>query len=356
MKKKLATFLCALLPFAIQAQITLSVVLPPAGMVQKDQLWNLALVNNYNSTMDVSIYFTLQDAVSGQSVLTAGTRSLSLGKGLKLIQLRDVQPVQYNYAAAGYSGSFLPLGAYLACYTIKRIHGEGAEAIATECVRLTISPLSPPLLNTPADRSVITDPYPPFTWLPPTPLDMFDNLQYDISVAEQLPGQSPAEAILYNTPQYISGRLRLPYGNYPSSYSKLGAGKTYAWQVTARNGASYAAVTEAWTFTVAADSAKTAPVAASYIQLKSSQEKAGISYITGKDLNIKYYSFDPERTATIRILAMDQTMIREEKRPLAYGDNFFSLRLDNRFHKGKVYLINITDLRNNIYTATFGIQ
>jgi hypothetical protein len=325
-------------------------------MVQKEQLWNLALSNNYNSPIEVTIYFTLQDAVTGQSVLTAGTRSLTLTKGVKMLQARDVQPVQYNISSSGFSGNFLPLGSYLACYTVNRMKGDGVEAIATECVRLTINPLSPPLLNTPADRSVVTTPYPQFTWLPPTPLDMFDNLQYDISVAEVMPGQSAGEAILYNTPKYISGRLKLPFGNYPSSYSKLENGKTYAWQVTARNGATYAAVTEAWTFRMGEDTIAKTITVANYIQLRNKQEKAGINYITGKDLHIKYYSYDPVRTAIIRITGLDEKLIREEKQTLAYGDNFISLKLDHRFQKGQVYFITVTDLHLNHYTAAFGIQ
>ena len=356
MTRKLINFLFFFTPFFAQAQITVNVVLPPAGMVQKDQLWNLALVNNYNTQFEINILFTLQDAVTGQSVLSAGTRSISLGKGLKMLQARDVQPVQYNSAAAGFTGNFLPLGSYLACYTIRRMNGDGTETLANECIRINITPLSPPLLNTPADKSVITSTYPQFTWLPPTPLDMFDNLQYDISMAEVMPGQSPAEAILYNTPQYVSGRLKLPYESYPSSYTKLEAGKTYAWQVTARNGASYAAVTEAWTFTVAVDSIKKTTVTASYIQLKNKQERSGISYITGKELHIKYYSYDPGRTTVIRILDRNKTLLREEKHALAYGDNYISLQLDNRFRKGQVYQVEITDLNNNTYTAAFGIQ
>ncbi|NII28736.1 hypothetical protein HB364_26885 [Pseudoflavitalea sp. X16] len=356
MSKKLINFLFFFSPLLMQAQITVNVILPPAGMVQKDQLWNLALVNNYNTQFEINILFTLQDAVTGQSVLSAGTRSISLGKGLKVLQARDVQPVQYNHAAAGFTGNFLPLGSYLACYTISRIQGDGTETLANECVRLNISPLSPPLLNTPADKSVINSTYPQFTWLPPTPLDMFDNLQYDISVAEVMPGQSPAEAILYNTPKYVSGRLKLPYESYPSTYTKLEAGKTYSWQVTARNGDSYAAATEVWTFRVVNDSVQQTTAVASYIQLKNKQERSGINYITGKELHIKYYAYDPNRTTAIRILDRNKAVLLEQKRDLVYGDNFISLKLDNRFHKGQVYQVEITDLNNNTYTAAFGIQ
>lgn len=356
MTKKWAFVWLFWIPVLTQAQITVSVMPLPAGMIPKEQLWNLALASNYSTTYDVYVYLTLQDAVTGQSVLSAGTRSISVPKGVKMLQPRDVQPVQYNSTASGFDGSFLPLGSYIACYTITRIIGDGPEEIARECVRINVSPLSPPLLTTPEDRSTITLSYPQFTWMPPTPLNMFDNLQYDISVAEVQPGQSPGEAILYNSPLYVSGRLKQPYTVYPSTYARLEPGKTYAWQVTARNSGSYAAATEAWTFTIGKDSTVTVKEAVSYLELKGSEERAGISYIKGNTLYIKYYSYDQAREAVVSLRGNDKQLLKEIKQQILYGDNFLTIPLGKQFDKGSIYQIQIKDLKNNLYTATFGIQ
>lgn len=356
MRKKLVSFWLFFLPLILQAQVTVNVVLPPAGMVQKDQLWNLALVNNLSTEMDVYMLLELQDAVTGQSVLSAGTRILLLPKGIKMLQPRDVQPVQYNNMATGFDGNFLPLGSYIACYTVRRTHGATTVPIATECVRLNISPLSPPLLNTPADKTVLQTPYPQFTWTPPAPLNLFDNLSYDVNVAEIMPGQSPAEAILYNTPKYVSGRQKPPYANYPSTYSKLEPGKTYAWQVTARNGLSYAAATEPWAFTIAGDSAKIDLTTASYVQLSNNSEESGINYLTGDQLHVKYYSFDKSGETIVRLIGSDKKTLQEVKQQLVYGDNFFTLKLSKRFHKGEIYQIEITDIKKTVYTAAFSIK
>ncbi|HEX7905254.1 MAG TPA: hypothetical protein VF487_15385 [Chitinophagaceae bacterium] len=343
-------------PLFLQAQVTLSVQLPPAGLVQKDQLWNLVLANNSNATQDVTIFLNLQDAVTGQPVLSAGTRNILLGKGIKMLGIRDVQPVQYNYGMSGFNTNYLPLGSYIACYTIARGAGEKVETLTEECVRININPLSPPLLNTPSDKSVLHTVYPQLTWVPPAPLDMFDNLNYDIAVAEILEGQSAKEAILYNTPVYTKGHLKVPYENYPSSYSRLQAGKTYAWQVTARNGLNYAATTDVWTFSIAKDSAKTEAINDAYVLLRNNSDESGINYIPGNNLKIKYYSFDKEHEIVIRFLNAEGKMVQQKKQKIIYGDNFLHFELNNHFRQGEIYFVEITDQQNKKYKAFFSIK
>lgn len=355
MIKKIISFFSVCVPLFLQAQITVSVQLPPAGLIQKDQLWNLVLANNSNATQDISIFLNLQDAVSGQSVLSAGTRNIFLSKGVKMLSASDVQPVQYNYGSGGFSGSYLPLGSYIACYTVSRNVSDKTEPVVEECVRVNINPLSPPLLNAPADRSVLTTVYPQLTWIPPAPLDMFDNLNYDVTVAEILQEQSPAEAILYNTPVYVKSFVRVPYETYPSSYSRLEAGKTYAWQVTAKNGFSYSAATEVWTFSIKKDSLKSETTNAAYILLKGNNE-SGVNYISGKEISIKYYCFDKEHETTVRFFNAEGKTVQEKKEKLTYGDNFFQFKLNNRFQSRLVYFIEITDLQNNKHTASFSIN
>lgn len=356
MRKKLVGLLLFCIPLLAKAQIVINVLLPPAGMIQKDQLWNLAITNNNGTPANIYIGLLLQDAKTGQTVLTAGTRTLLIGNGLKMIQARDLQPVQYNNTATGFEGSFLPLGSYIACYTVNQANGKSADPLARECVRMNILPLSPPLLNTPADKSTLPTPWPRFTWSPPTAVGQFDQLRYDITVVEQLPGQSAKDAVLYNNPLYSLSGLRQPVADYPSSTSKLETNKEYAWQVTARNGDSWAANTDAWTFKVGNDTVKSNVLHTTYIQLKSTMEPNGVSLISGDQLVIKYYSFDKEHTAQLQFTTDDSKGIYETNQRLQYGDNYFSIKLNRHFRKGTVYHISITDLKNSIYTAAFRIQ
>jgi hypothetical protein len=357
MMKKIFALITVLLSLVSAAQVTVSVQLPAAGMIQKDQLWNLVLVNNNSELPETTVSLNLQDAVSGQTILSAGTRNFVLGKGVRMLNFRDIQPIQYNYVAAELSGNYIPPGSYIACYRIIKNSPKGAEPLADECVRVNISPLSPPLLNTPADKSILDISYPQFTWLPPSPSEMFSNLNYDIQVAEVLPGQSPAEAVLNNEPVYANGNIKNPFENYPSSFSSLQPGKLYAWQVTARNGLNYSAKTEVWAFSIKLpDSARAPVVSSSYIVLNQRNESSGISYINTEELLVKYYSFDNDHETSARFLSADGKLIRHVKQKIVYGDNFLRFRLNKEFRKGMVYIIEITDKQNRIYSTKFSIQ
>jgi hypothetical protein len=357
MIKKIIVFIIAFLPLLSEGQVTISVQLPPAGMIQKDQLWNLVLINNGNEMPLTSLSLNLQEAVTGQIVLSAGTRSFTLGKGVKMLNSQDVQPVQYNYVAPELTSSYIPIGSYVACYRLNVTHGEEPTPMADECVRININPLSPPLLNTPADKSVLQANYPQFSWLPPAPAEMFSNLNYDIAVTEVLQGQSAAEAVLNNTPVYTNGNIKNPFENYPSAFSSLQAGKLYAWQVTARNGLNYSAQTEVWSFSIKpADSGNAKVLSHGYVVLKNKQESSGISYINEGELSVKYYSFDNDHEGFARFLSADGKLIREVKQKIAYGDNFLRFKLSKEFKKGTVYIIEITDRQKNIYSTRFSIQ
>jgi hypothetical protein len=346
----------ACMPVCLMSQVTVNVQLPPAGMVQKDQLWSLLLVNNGKSSIETTVLLTLQDAVTGQQVLTASTRSVFLGKGLKMLAMQDIQPIQYNYSATDFSGNYLPLGSYIACYTVSGNTSKGPAPLANECIRINIKPLSPPLLNTPTDKSVIHTAYPQLTWVPPAPLDLFSDLNYDLFVTEVAEGQSPLDAILHNTPVYTNNHLKAPFETFPSTYVKLEKNKVYAWQVIARNGLNYSAATEVWTFSLGNDSTKVQLMNTSYIQLKNDRSGTGMSYITGNDLAIKYYSFDKDHETAVRLFTSDKKLVQELKRKIKYGDNFINLNLSRSFVPGQVYIVEITDEQNKTYSASFSIQ
>ena len=355
MKKKIISLWALTFPLLLQAQVIINVVQPSAGTITKDQLWNLVLTNSGNTTTEVIILMNLKDAKTGQSVLSAGTRSILLNKGTKVLTNQDIQPVQYNYGSSSLAGIFLPLGSYIACYTVSR-YGHDMGTIATECVRINSTPLSPPLLNTPANKAVLQTPAPQLTWTPPTPINMFDDLSYTINVTEVMQGQAPSEAIVYNAPLFTSANIRTPYSTYSPAYTKLQPGKTYAWQVVANNGDNYAAATEVWTFSVAGDSTHSLPTDDAYISLSNNANGTGVYYITGNELHVKYYSFDKTHDSVVRLLGADGKAVQEMKRNIIYGDNFLTLSLGHSFHANTIYTIEITDQQKKTYTASFSIK
>src|SRR5215216_4552861 len=104
MRKKLIVIFFPLLAMLSKAQVTVNVQLPAAGMVQKEQVWNLVLVNNSSNMIEAAISLNIQDAITGQTVLSAMSRNFMLGKGIKVINIKDIQPVQYNYLATELTG------------------------------------------------------------------------------------------------------------------------------------------------------------------------------------------------------------------------------------------------------------
>lgn len=355
MVKKMVLTGLGLLPLLLKAQLVLNVQLPAAGFVQKEQLWNLVLVNNKADILDVSIQMDLQDAATGQVVLSASTGNLLAGKGVKNIAAKDLQPILYNFNFPYLPGNYLPMGSYIACYqVISNVSKEGP--LAQECVRFNIDPLSPPLLSSPADKGTIESPYPQFSWMPPTPYDMFTDLSYDLLVTEVTEGQSPAEAIQYNTPVYSKSNIAQPYESYASSFKKLDTGKIYAWQVIAKNGLSYSAKTEIWTFRLKESKTVLTNKSDSYLEMNNSSSSAKLYSFSGRQLKISYYSFEKEHTDTIRIFSQTNQLIQQITRTMVYGNNFFTLNIGPGLNANEIYTIEIAAGEKRKVRQNFQIQ
>ncbi|MBI3883196.1 MAG: hypothetical protein HY305_03020 [Sphingobacteriales bacterium] len=347
-----------LLPFVLQAQVTINAQLPQAGLIQKDQLWNLIIVNNSGSMLDANIQMIVQDISTGQVVMTASTGNVVLNKGLKLITSKDAQPIIYNYTMPEYTKSYLPFGAYSVCY---RVYGNGEqrdELLGDDCIAINIDPLSPPLLNTPADKSIVETPYPQFSWMPPAPFDMFSNLNYDLVVTEVVEGQSATEAIQYNVPLYSKNNIIQTTENYQSSFTALVPGKTYAWQVVAKNSGNYAAKTEVWTFKLGKQHVNTVIVNDNndtYFLLNN-DITGTYSIQKGNLLRIKYFSFDKTHTESIVFYDKNGVVITTIHKLITQGDNFLDLELNNHYKSGETYKLSMNDLLNKSYALTFSIK
>lgn len=349
-----------MLPCMLKAQLVLNAQLPSAGFVQKDQLWNLVIVNNKDEMLNVTLQMNLQDAASGQVVLSAISGNVILAKGVKIITAKDIQPLSYNYNVPDMSRDYLSMGAYIACYQVLSNNGtEVQQVLAQECIRFNIDPLSPPLLNTPNDKARLQSPYPEFTWMPPTPYEMFTNLNYELLVTEVLPGQSATEAIQYNSPVYSRTNISQPYEMYPSTFIKLDTGKVYAWQVVASNGLNYAGKTEVWTFKIAPvvpviDIVEQTP----FIKMKRDNPEKGVA-----PNGILKLSYVNETTDTmVRVQLVD----RSDKGNLPHSFDALVGRGENLLQKniqkvlntseGKLYEAYIINSRNEKWRIFFEVR
>lgn len=338
------------------AQVTIATQLPPAGFVQKDQLWNLILVNNKDEVLDVNIRMNVQDASNGQSVLTATSGKLIIGKGVKPVTVNDLQPINYNYNVQDFMRTALPLGSYVICYQIVGGIAGKELPLGEECIRLNIEPLSPPLLNFPANESILNETYPPFSWIPPAPFEMFNNLNYDLLVTEVLPGQQPSEAINNNSPIYFKANLLQPFDIYSSSYNKLDTGKTYAWQVIAKNGINYSSKTSVWTFSVKNNLIEQAvlPKGEGYLLMRDDIQE--VYTIKDDVLKIKYYSFTPTFSANVSISDSKLNLLQQQQYMIVNGENYIELTLKQSIKKGVIYSAGFVDQNNSSHTVKFIVQ
>jgi hypothetical protein len=353
MIKKIFSLGIFFLPLLVDAQISINAQLPISGFIQKEQLWNLILINNNENAIDVNIRISIMDAATNQEAFTAISNNILLEKGVKVVTNSEVQPVLYNYNNQDFSRNYLPLGTYIICYKVSLI-AEVQIPLAEDCIQLHIDPLSPPLLNSPTDKSE-TIKYPLFNWLPPAPSDLFSNLNYDFILTEVLEGQVPAEAIEFNVPIYSGNNIMQPYLNYPSSFTELDTNKTYAWQIIAKNGLSYSAKTEVWTFKVN-NQINTVAELPSKNYLLMENDLTDTYQISGNVLYIKYASFDRDYTGQIVFTDINGEIEFSIDKQIVTGDNYFDLDINRHFQNKTIYNANITDLQGKKHVLTFSIQ
>ena len=341
---------------AVTAQVNITVQLPPVGIVQNSQLWNITLSNTDNNPLFVNIILTLLSTNTNQPVFTASTQPFALAKGVVQLNESRLNPIQYTYLQGSNSNGLLPIGNYTACYTVNKVYNERYIQIAEDCQPLEVAPLSPPMLNTPENGAVIETLYPQFTWLPPTPLNLFTKLTYDLVVTEVMPGQNFIQAVQQNIPVYNIGNCTNLFDNYPASRKSLDTGKIYAWRIIARNNRQFVAQSDVWTFKVKypeQDSLVTENNG--YLKMKRGYEP-GVAVVTDL-LKVEYPNYDNDATATciLKSLGDPGNILSSYKLPVKPGLNYIeiSLKTGSKLLENKTYLLELRSSAGNEWSIKF---
>lgn len=254
MRKFLMTVVVVILVSCmVQAQVYIQATLPTVGLVQKNQLWNLVLINGTTAPVEGKLELILRDRQSGIELMTATTSRFTLPKGSLSVNINNLNPIQYNYVVMEGNSTLnglLPAGTYIACYSFTKTAGEKREQLGEECVSFDIEPLSPPMLIFPTDSSELDAIPAQFTWTPPTPAGMINRLRYEVLITEILPGQKADEAMQNNMSFYSSADMANNFLTYPASLPAFEKDKWYGWQVVARDDKNYAGKSEVWVFKV----------------------------------------------------------------------------------------------------------
>lgn len=359
--KRLILIASLLLSLQLTAQVNMTVQLPPSGVLQKAQLWNILLVSASSSSIWVRVELRITDAQFNQPVLTGVSRNLLLSKGARQLQAADVTPITYEYlspTADRNANGLLMAGSYLACYSVFQVSGDASSLLAEDCLPFAVEPLSPPLLNNPADQSVVEGNLPQFTWIPPTPVTMFSDLSYDFTIVELRNGQSAAEAIQQNIAVYHSGHLKDQFLNYPASAVALDTAKNYAWTVVAKNNNQFAAQTDIWTFKVkGVTPVQTIVTQNAYVQLK--KELDGSSITCSGVLQCGYSNEAGDTTVTYEIIALNAShnVTKSGTLSVTRGMNSLTVGLKKAgLTSGESYLFRLKNGRREYWQIKFIYQ
>jgi hypothetical protein len=355
---RIFVFFGLLLGTQARAQVTMTAQVPPEGVLMKAQLWNMAIVSVSDAPVTVRIMMRLTDIRTNQPVLTGVSRDVTLAKGAKQLQAGDVSPVQYEYLsdiADRSPNGLLPVGNYQACYSVYIQGTYKGDLISEDCIPFTVSPVGPPLLNTPADNSVLESFNPQFTWLPPSPASLFSNLNYELLLTEVRNGQSSVEAIQQNLPVYRLPSTKSPFANYPSSALSLDTGKLYAWTVIARNGNTFAAQTDVWTFRLKSTLVKSEVAEDTHIQLRKDLDGA-VASVTG-NVHFTYTNAVNDSTVKYELLSLEtgNTVITSGDFTVVPGDNMIAFPIKRKFNlqDGRSYLLRVKNSRNEYFQMKF---
>ena len=358
-KKALAsgTLLLLLLSMKLNAQVAMSAQVPPAGILQQSQLWNMVVTNAASTPLTATIMLRLMDAVTGQPVLTGTSRAIQLSVGAKQLQLKDVGPVSYEYlspVADRRENALLPPGKYKVCYSIVVTGDKSMRPQTEDCLSFVVEPVAPPQLNTPVNAALLDASQPQFTWIPPAPVNLFSDLNYDLTLVALYENQSPLEGVQVNMPVYRVSSLRQPFMTYPAGSPALDTGITYAWMVTANNGRQYAAQTDVWTFRVKRPANSIVDDLTSFVELRRNASQV---INCGKSVKCSYVNDAGDEKATYEIVSLEDKnrVIRHGNINLQPGTNMIVLPLDtgSRLSAGKLYVFRLFNSRSETWEMKF---
>lgn len=351
-----------------KGQVVINVQLPAMGLVMKSQLWNLTLINTSTTDIQAQVTVLFTNVANNQKVFSGTSKLFNLPRGTKQITFNDVQPVTYNILNTGYNvdgaqEGFLPVGTFDVCYQVTRINNDFSESLGEQCETVDIEPISPPQLVSPYDSERVEITRPLFTWLPPAPYNLFNNLVYDYTLVQVLSTQSAADAIQQNIPLYSQSNVSVTSLQYPVSLAELDTAKLYAWQVTAKSGGNPVSKSEIWSFKIQHFNPDTNKLSIQNYYVKLKRENDASYIIMHGALRFEYINEWNDKTVNIHLydisstsrneLSIDSSMLN-----VVYGNNFRSIDFagQNLLVNKHIYLFELVNSKQEHWFVKFEYQ
>jgi len=238
MKRAAILAILALIPALAQAQWTARLAYPPSLSLKLEHLWSLTITNQATGPTEVMLHTEVNEQTRGLQ-FKGTTNKISIPPGGKRITRKDVTNLEDTYYEPGIEKKLkktqmFPAGRYTFCLQV--LEASSGRMLAMDCVQnYQVTNPNPPRAISPKDSAVLANSFPVFQWTSPTPLPEGAQVAYNFQACEILPSQDRFDAI-NNIPTYEQKRLARTSLTYPLSAKALEPGKSYCWQVTARDG------------------------------------------------------------------------------------------------------------------------
>jgi hypothetical protein len=333
----LLTILMVAIAAVVRGQVMIIPEVQASGIIMKQQVMSLMINNLSGDIKKASLYITITDRNTSQVLLEVNSGLLMINPGVKRITFQELSPLNFAVAIIGFSdvrqlNQPLPVGEYVICYHLYETGTTVKAALASECVKVFAEPLSPPQLILPENGSMIREIRPTLSWTPPAPVYMFNSLTYDIVVSPLYENQSPEEALQRNIPAMTTASINNSI-SYPASYTNLEKGKTYAWQVIAKDAGRFGGKSEVWTFSVMPDSVEKILSGAPYVQLRRHNGEATVLH--QGVLKMEYFNGLADSMVTVELYRVEERN-KKFRQAMSFqlrvgkGQNFLDYALDRR--------------------------
>lgn len=216
-------------------QVQIILQQPPPNQLHLEDLWKLTLVNMSRNPYSIYLVGNVTERSRGE-VLSAMSKIFSLPQGSKIVNSSELGAVNVNYQNTEIedmikkTGS-IPSGFYTIC--ISAYSSPDNQLVGETCINHEVNNMTIPSLISPLNASIVTDPLPVFSWMPPSPLRAGQRITYTLKIAEILPRQTPSDALLSNPEWFEVDNLISSIAVYPLASRMLIEGKKYAWKVKA---------------------------------------------------------------------------------------------------------------------------
>lgn len=231
--------LCCSPSAAFAQTVQLILTQPPPGRFGVQDLWSLQLVNASTVPVSVVLRGEVNESNNGE-IYVVESAALSVKPGTSRLSYADIPSPRVLKSVPKYqealqrSGS-VPSGNY--SYCVKALALSNRAELATSCITQTVVAISPPLLLSPEDNSVLNTQHNlQFNWLPPSPVSG-TMPRYKLRIVPIYGTQSKEVAAETNNPWFSAENISQTSYMLPLSARPLQVGQRYVWMVSTTVGA-----------------------------------------------------------------------------------------------------------------------